>query len=411
MNSLPGVTRAQSIDLSLQGFGGTGNQALQFSVRGSNWDVLVALNTDLITWMNNTGVVQGISTDYIEGLPELQLTPDRARCDDAGITVDTGQRRQHAHRRQQPGQVLHARRPAHRHAPAPPQRAAQAARGHRQDPPPVGERDIIPLSSLVDKVRSRCCRPSTTRTASARSPSQANVAARHAQSDAIALVDRALKEVIGANPKYADCTLVLGGQSSQFSDAMSSLIFALAIGIPVAYMVLASQFNSFLHPVTVLTILPLSVAGALFGILVGGKTLNVFSMIGLLLLMGIVKKNSIILVDYALQMREQEKERGRARCCRRARSACGPILMTAVATLMSAVPSAMGLGPGAETRGPMADAVIGGLVLSTALSLLVVPAFYVVADGAKERLGRMRKKKPEEHPVAAHAGAGGHHAE
>src|SRR6185295_1441415 len=99
---------------------------------------------------------------------------------------------------------------------------------------------------------------------------------------------------------------VPSGQASQLAETTSGLFFALAIGILVAYMVLASQFNSFLHPVTVLTILPLALSGAVLGLLVAGKTLNVFSMIGLLLLMGIVKKNSILLVEYANQVREHE---------------------------------------------------------------------------------------------------------
>jgi multidrug efflux pump subunit AcrB len=154
-----------------------------------------------------------------------------------------------------------------------------------------------------------------------------------------------------------------------------------------------------LHPVTVLTILPLSVAGAMFALLLAGKTLNVFSMIGLLLLMGIVKKNSIILVDYANEVREHENLSARDAMLRAGPIRLRPILMTAVATLMAAVPSALGLGPGSETRGPMADAVIGGLILSTALSLLVVPAFYVVAD-------RLRSQKAQH--VAAPEAAAGH---
>jgi multidrug efflux pump subunit AcrB len=152
--------------------------------------------------------------------------------------------------------------------------------------------------------------------------------------------------------------------------------------------VLASQFNSLLHPVTVLTILPLSIAGAMFALLVAGRTLNVFSMIGLLLLMGIVKKNSIILVDYANEVREAEKLDALESMKRAGPVRLRPILMTAVATLMAAVPSALGLGPGAETRGPMADAIIGGLILSTALSLFVVPAFYVLTDRAKRRFAK-----------------------
>jgi multidrug efflux pump subunit AcrB len=219
-----------------------------------------------------------------------------------------------------------------------------------------------------------------------------NVAAGHAQGEAIAYVTSLGSQL------PTGYRIVTSGQSSQFSDAMSSLIFALLIGILVAYMVLASQFNSFLHPVTVLTILPLSVAGAFFALLIAGKTLNVFSMIGLLLLMGIVKKNSIILVDYAAEIRVHENLDARTAMLKAGPIRLRPILMTAVATMMAAVPSALGLGPGSETRGPMADAVIGGLVLSTALSLLVVPAFYVVAD----RLKGKKKDEAPAHPAPMH---------
>jgi len=168
---------------------------------------------------------------------------------------------------------------------------------------------------------------------------------------------------------------------------LCSLVFALIVGILVAYMVLASQFNSLLHPMTVLTILPLSLAGAMLTLWITGKTLNVFSMIGLLLLMGIVKKNSIILVDYANEVRRNDHCTAAEAMKKAGPIRLRPILMTAIATLMAAVPSALGLGPGAETRGPMADAIIGGLILSTLLSLFVVPSFYVLGDryfGGKE---------------------------
>ena len=164
-------------------------------------------------------------------------------------------------------------------------------------------------------------------------------------------------------------------------------------------MVLGSQFNSFLHPITVLTILPLSAVGALIALMVGRKSLNIFSMIGLVLLMGIVKKNSIILVDYANQLREQGHSAIEAMMLAgpvRLR----PILMTAAATMMAALPPALGLGAGAEIRTPTAMAVIGGLIVSTGLSLLVVPAFYTLTDGLGQRIrgwmGRSRSEIEEE---------------
>jgi multidrug efflux pump len=158
-------------------------------------------------------------------------------------------------------------------------------------------------------------------------------------------------------------------------------------------MILASQFNSYLHPVTVITILPLSIAGAAFALWVSNQSLNIFSMIGLLLLMGIVKKNSIILVDYANVLRSQGlnpyEAMGKAGPIR-----LRPIVMTAVSTLMAAIPPALGIGAGSEIRMPMAIAIIGGLTLSTVLSLIVVPAFYVVTDGLNVKLrDKFRRRK------------------
>jgi multidrug efflux pump subunit AcrB len=207
-----------------------------------------------------------------------------------------------------------------------------------------------------------------------------NVAPGRSQSEALAFVQGLAKDLpVGYRA-------VLSGQSSDFATSIRSLLFALVFGIAVAYMVLGAQFNSFLHPVTVLTILPMSVAGAFLGLFAMGKTLSIYSMIGILLLMGITKKNSIILVDYANSAREKEALDARDAMRKAGPLRLRPILMTTVATMMAAVPSALGLGAGSETRGPMAIAVLGGLTLSTALSLVVVPSFYLVADRIKTRL-------------------------
>jgi multidrug efflux pump subunit AcrB len=238
--------------------------------------------------------------------------------------------------------------------------------------------DLVPLSSVVSTEERPAAQAITRRDRERAISIYGNVAPTSSQ-------DRALAEVETLGKSLPEGSrIVLGGASMAFRESMSSLLFALVLGIVVAYMVLGAQFNSFWHPVTVLTILPLSVAGAAFALLIAGKSLNIFSMIGILLLMGIVKKNSIILVDYALRVRQQGKtaveamlEAGPVRL--------RPILMTSMATLMAAVPAALGLGSGSETRVPMAIAVIGGLIVSTALSLLVVPAFYVLSDRLIER--------------------------
>ncbi|HWZ89150.1 MAG TPA: efflux RND transporter permease subunit, partial [Polyangiaceae bacterium] len=239
---------------------------------------------------------------------------------------------------------------------------------------------MVPISSMVT-VDEKPVLQSINRIDRERSVSvTANVAPGHSQSEALAYVNTLTNDFpVGYHA-------VLGGQSSDFQDSMQSLGFALMFGIAVAYMILAAQFNSFMHPVTVLTILPLSVAGAFLGLWAGGKTLSIYSMIGILLLMGITKKNSIILVDYANAVRAEKSVSATDAMLEAGPIRLRPILMTTVATMMAAVPSALGLGAGSETRGPMAIAVLGGLTLSTLLSLLVVPSFYVVADRVKQRI-------------------------
>ena len=390
-NSYPGV-RASVRDLSQQGFGGAKGPPVAFSVRGSDWNTLVALSLKLQQEVEASGFVTDVQSDYQLGTPGLVITPDRARATDLGISVqDIASTVSAMVGGVVVGQYSNGGRRMDINM-----RLTASQRSRPEDLNALRVRmpngTLVPLSSVVSTKQVAELQEINHTDRERAITIQGNVAPGHAQGEAITYVQTLTSEV---PPGYR---IVLGGASSQFGDAMSSLVFALMVGILVAYMVLASQFNSFLHPVTVLTILPLSIAGAMFALFIAGKTLNVFSMIGLLLLMGIVKKNSIILVDYAAEIRVHENLDARTAMLKAGPVRLRPILMTAVATMMAAVPSAMGLGPGSETRGPMADAVIGGLILSTALSLLVVPAFYVVADGLKPK-----KKVDVTHaPVPAH---------
>jgi HAE1 family hydrophobic/amphiphilic exporter-1 len=172
------------------------------------------------------------------------------------------------------------------------------------------------------------------------------------------------------------------GSSATNQQSIAQLGITMLLGIVVAYMVLGSQFNSFIHPITILLALPFSITGALMGLLAGDKlfgiqssSLNLYSFIGIILLMGLVKKNSIMLVDFTNQMRARGMDLRQAlltACPVRLR----PILMTSLATIAGAVPAALALGPGAELRQPMAIAIIGGIIISTLLTLVVVPCAY-----------------------------------
>jgi HAE1 family hydrophobic/amphiphilic exporter-1 len=144
-------------------------------------------------------------------------------------------------------------------------------------------------------------------------------------------------------------------------------------------MVLAAQFESLLHPITVMLALPLSMVGALGGLLLFGHSLNLFSLIGIILLFGLVTKNSILLVDYANQLRRSGLDKVEA-MRRAAPVRMRPVLMTAISMIFGVLPAALGLGPGAETRAPMAIATAMGMFSSTMLTLLFVPVFYILID-------------------------------
>jgi len=177
------------------------------------------------------------------------------------------------------------------------------------------------------------------------------------------------------------------GMADMMGESFGYLMFALILGVILAYMVLASQFESFIHPITVLLSMPFSFIGAFAALLITGMTLNIFSFIGLILLMGLVKKNAILLVDYTNTLRAKGMERKEA-ILTAGPVRLRPILMTTFAMVFGMMPIALGIGEGSETRAPMAIATIGGLLTSLFLTLVVVPVVYDVFDDLWGRLKR-----------------------
>ncbi|MBP6940537.1 MAG: efflux RND transporter permease subunit [Syntrophorhabdaceae bacterium] len=175
------------------------------------------------------------------------------------------------------------------------------------------------------------------------------------------------------------------GQADVMAESFGYLMFAMMLGIIMAYMVLAAQFESFVHPFTVLLSMPFSFIGAFGALLIFGKTLNIFSFIGLILLMGLVKKNAILLVDYTNVLRARGMSR-RDAILQAGPVRLRPILMTTFAMIMGMLPIAIGIGEGAETRSPMALATIGGLLTSLLLTLVAVPVAYDLFDELQGKL-------------------------
>lgn len=211
----------------------------------------------------------------------------------------------------------------------------------------------------------------------------------------LAELNDVVDDVLPREPGYRT---ELAGRTKEFQRAFEYLGTALVLSILIIYMVLASQFESFIHPFTLVLSVPLATIGVFGLLLITGKTLNIFSYIGIIMLVGIVTRNSILLVDYTNQLRAQGWERTAA-LLQAGPTRLRPILMTAITTIVGMVPVSLALSEGGESRAPMAVAVIGGMLTSTFLTLLVIPVVYSYFDDLgrwiKGRLGKKQQQAPE----------------
>ncbi|HTM62603.1 MAG TPA: efflux RND transporter permease subunit [Burkholderiales bacterium] len=179
--------------------------------------------------------------------------------------------------------------------------------------------------------------------------------------------------------------LSVGGQIEDQDDVNKAMVAALAMAVIFIYIVLASQFGSFIQPFAIMVSLPLSVVGVMLALLLTGTTLNIFSMIGIVFLMGLVTKNAILLVDFANQGQRSGLSRNDA-LLQAGQIRLRPILMTTTAMIFGMLPLALGLGEGAEQQAPMGRAIIGGVITSTLLTLVVVPVIYTYLDALDRKL-------------------------
>ncbi|HEY0332790.1 MAG TPA: efflux RND transporter permease subunit [Stenotrophomonas sp.] len=207
---------------------------------------------------------------------------------------------------------------------------------------------------------------------------------------------RELGQMVKADPLAAGVGMHIGGQGEELAESVKALLFAFGLAIFLVYLVMASQFESLLHPFVILFTIPLALVGAVLALLLTGKPVSVVVFIGLILLVGLVTKNAIILIDKVNQLREEGVAKRNA-LIEGARSRLRPIIMTTLCTLFGFLPLAIAMGEGAEVRAPMAITVIGGLLVSTLLTLLVIPVVYDLMDRRAdayylERGRRMRLK-------------------
>ncbi|MGE8289778.1 MAG: efflux RND transporter permease subunit, partial [Stenotrophomonas sp.] len=223
-----------------------------------------------------------------------------------------------------------------------------------------------------------------------------------------------VQSMVAKNPLGTDVGMRIGGQGEELGESIRSLLFAFGLAIFLVYLVMASQFESLLHPFVILFTIPLALVGAVAALLLSRSPVSVVVFIGLILLVGLVVKNAIILIDKVNQLREDGVAKRQA-LVEGARSRLRPIMMTTLCAVFGFLPLALAFGQGAEVRSPMAITVIGGLLVSTLLTLVVIPVVYDLLDrkpdefyaerGRRARLAAAQAKQVIAHEDDAIGGA------
>jgi HAE1 family hydrophobic/amphiphilic exporter-1 len=360
-------------DLSMRGFSTGRGYPIEFSIQGADWEKLADASTRIQAEMEKSGLHVDVDSDYQKGMPEVRILPDRSKAANRGVSVE------------QIGTTINALiggALAGYYSEGGRRNEIRVKLEPSQDQIPYRERinsffirnnrgELVPLRDVVSLSEGASLQQITRKDRQRAITIFSNVKTGANQSAALEEAERIARRNLPEGYRF-----VTTGSSQTFQESFISLIVALFLGIVVAYMVLGSQFNSFIDPVTVLLALPFSISGAFLTLWAFGKSLNLYSMIGLLLLMGIVKKNSILLVEFTNHVRDRGETDVRKALLEAAPNRLRPIIMTSIATVVGAIPAAISFGPGAESREPMALAVIGGVMLSTVLTLFVVPCFY-----------------------------------
>jgi HAE1 family hydrophobic/amphiphilic exporter-1 len=378
-------------DVSLIG-GGQRMVPIQYSIRGRDLSELETYTRQVVNEFSKLPGIVDVDTSLETGKPELRVFIDRDKAADLGVEVATvaeavnfligGEVDVTKFKDETRGRRYDVR--------------ARLIPGDRTDPDDIGrlyvrskDGRLVEISNVVNIQE-------------AGGPSIINRVDRQRAITLFANLEgkplgQAMGELDAISAKIlpSDYSTGYKGMAETMGESFQYLIFALVLGIILAYMILAAQFESFIHPITVLLSLPLSFIGAFGALLITGKTLNIFSFIGLILLMGLVKKNAILLVDYTNTLRARGMGRKEA-ILQAGPVRLRPILMTTFAIIFGMLPIAIGIGEGAETRAPMAIATIGGLLTSLFLTLVVVPVAYDLFDDLQGKFRRKSKIKGQE---------------
>lgn len=374
---LPGV---RAFPVMRQGLGGRTQKPLQLVLGGPDYETLAGWRDQLFTEIeaDNPGF-QGLDSDYKAERPQIDVLVDAERAADMGVTIaELGSTLETllAGRRvttyledgEEYDVVVQGDRAAYRSLE---EFDTVYVRSARSD-------ELIPLSNLVD-YRYYGAADALPRYNRIRSVTvEANLAEGFTLGSALNYLENVLREKISE-----DVIIDYKGQSRELSSAGGSVLFVFLLGMMVVYLVLAAQFESFVHPFIIMFTVPLAIGGGLLGIWLGGGSLNIYSQIGLVMLIGLAAKNGILIVEYANQLRDEGVEFLQA-IQQAAGTRFRPIVMTSLATLAGTLPLMMSSGAGSETRAEIGVVIFSGVLAATLFTLLFVPiAYHLLARGTQ----------------------------
>ncbi|MGS4883383.1 efflux RND transporter permease subunit [Roseibium sp. MB-4] len=370
--SMGQITAARGFPITPAGLGLRGSRTpLRIVVSGPDFERVKVWAAQLLERGQENPNLRNLEMDYEENQPQLDISVDRERADDLGISVETIATTL---------QTLLASREVTtylergREYPV----LVQAAANDRASPTDIefiflraddGD-TLVPLSALVSldvnaaaaELRRYDRLPSIT--------IEGSIAEGYSLGDAIEYMEGAAAEILPAEARIS-----LAGQSQQFRETSSGAGFTFALALLIVFLVLAAQFESFVHPFVIMLTVPLGVAGAVFSLAAAGLSLNIYSQIGIILLVGLMAKNGILIVEFANQLRDEGKDVTQAvidSTVLRLR----PIVMTVVSTVLGAMPLVLASGAGAESRIAIGTVIVGGLLLSGILTLFLTPVLY-----------------------------------
>jgi HAE1 family hydrophobic/amphiphilic exporter-1 len=350
---------------------------LQIEISGFDLDKLEAVNETIVSKLQASGRFADVKTTIELGNPEIQIVFDQERAAALGLAVRDIADRVVANVR---GEL--------------------ATRYTWQDKKiDVLVRSVDTSSASITEIRNLIVNPASDRPVTLQAVAEIDVARgpaeiRRVAQERVAIITANLtygdlgaavaeaNTIIAATPMPQGISAMVSGQNEEMQDSFRSMQFALALAVFLVYLVMASQFESLVHPFVILFTIPLALVGAVLALFLTGTTVNVVAFIGVIMLAGIVVNNAIVLVDLINQLQAQGVEKTAA-IMEAGRARLRPILMTTLTTALGLLPMAIGFGEGAEVRTPMAITVIGGLLVSTLLTLVVIPVVYSLLDRKK----------------------------